>query len=331
MKSLEVNDLQMHYKLASGKMVRAIDGVNFWVDEKKTTALIGESGCGKSSIGKTLLRILPENGEIIGGSVLFNQDNKKPIDLLTLPEKEMVRIRGRKITMVFQGAMSSFNPVYRVGDQITEGIIFHEQTSKAEAMEKARKMFELVGIDPGRMRDYPHQYSGGMRQRAVIAMALITNPKLIIADEPTTALDLIVQDQILQQIKRIQGELGMSMIFISHDISVAFEVSDRVVIMYAGKIVEDSSKHTIFKHPLHPYTQGLLRSHFDIKGGKKKLSGIPGEAPNLIEPVSGCRFADRCPIAKERCRKSEPELVEKKRDHWVACHFAEEVDLGEHK
>jgi peptide/nickel transport system ATP-binding protein len=237
----------------------------------------------------------------------------------------MQKVRWKGISMIFQGAMNSLNPVYRVGDQVAEAIIFHEGVSKEKAKERVQELFRLVGIDPSRMNDYPHQYSGGMKQRAVIAMALATNPKLVIADEPTTALDLIVQDQILQEIREIQRKLGMSMIFISHDLPVAFEVSDVIAIMYAGRIMEHGDKRAIYQTPLHPYTQGLLASHPEIKGKRGKLSGIPGEPPNLIDPILGCEFANRCPFTRDICEKEKPELVGT--SHLVACHFAGEVDF----
>jgi peptide/nickel transport system ATP-binding protein len=326
---LEVKDLHMYYRLFDGRSVRAVDGVSFCVDKGKTTGIVGESGCGKSSIAITILRVLPDNADILGGSILLHNGElggrNGAIDVLRLSEEEMQKVRWKGISMIFQGAMNSLNPVYRVGDQVAEAIIFHEGVSKEKAKERVQELFRLVGIDPSRMNDYPHQYSGGMKQRAVIAMALATNPKLVIADEPTTALDLIVQDQILQEIREIQRKLGMSMIFISHDLPVAFEVSDVIAIMYAGRIMEHGDKRAIYQTPLHPYTQGLLASHPEIKGKRGKLSGIPGEPPNLIDPILGCEFANRCPFTRDICEKEKPELVGT--SHLVACHFAGEVDF----
>ena len=323
MNVLEVNNLVMYYKLFGGKRVRAVDGISFSVEEGKTTGIVGESGCGKSSIAGTILRTLPDNGEIKEGSINFRYGKivgkNGRIDLLTLPEKDMKKIRWKGISMIFQGAMNSLNPVHRVGDQLTEIMRYKDKLSKKEAEKKLDKLCEMVHIKPGRMKDYPHQFSGGMKQRAIIAMALSTDPRLIIADEPTTALDLITQDRILDEMKEIQKKLGMSMIFISHDLSMVSEISDHVVVMYAGKIVESCNKRGLFKESLHPYTQGLIKSCPRIRGEKKKLLGIPGEPPNLASPPEGCRFHPRCPMAMGKCREREPKYREVEKGHFVAC------------
>jgi oligopeptide/dipeptide ABC transporter, ATP-binding protein, C-terminal domain len=325
-KMLEVKELKMYFQTKKG-YVKAIDGVNFDVLKGETTGFVGESGCGKTSIGLTLLRILPDNAEIRGGEVLFKggdllgDDINEYVDLLKLSDTDARKIKWKGISMVFQAAMNALNPVYKVGDQIVEAIKFHEpDVTKEESRERVAKLFELVGMDPERMENYPHEFSGGMRQRAVIAMALSTHPKMIIMDEPTTALDVIVQDQIMNEIKKIQERLKMTMIYVSHDISVIAEVSKRMAVMYAGRIVEYADAVSVFKHPLHPYTKGLMASFPSIRGELKRLEGIPGEPPNLVDPPTGCRFHPRCPYAREICKKKEPKYREISTNHWVACH-----------
>lgn len=315
---LSVNDLVMYYKTKMG-YVRAVDGISFTLDQGESLGIVGESGCGKTSISMTLLRLLPENGEFQRGHVYFD-DGSGPVDLIGLPEHEMRKYRWKGISMVFQAAMNSLNPVYTVGDQIVEAILNHyPDTSFDEARAKVAELFKLVGLDPKRMDQYPHQYSGGMKQRAVIALALSCDPKIIIADEPTTALDVIVQDRILKEMKRIQRKLNMGMIYISHDIAVIAEVSDKIAVMYAGKFVELADSVTIFKRPRHPYTFGLMSSFPSITGEKKKLFTIPGEPPNLLNPPPGCRFAPRCPHATKKCSEEEPNFVEIEPGHFLAC------------
>ncbi|MCD6443331.1 MAG: ABC transporter ATP-binding protein, partial [Thermotogae bacterium] len=259
MEILSVKDLKMYYKTKLG-YVKAVDGISFTLDEGESMGIVGESGCGKTSVSMTILRLLPENAEFMGGKVLFNLDGKT-VDLVSLPESEMRRYRWKGISMIFQAAMNSLNPVYKVGDQIIEAMLNHNpKLSMDDAKKKVAELFELVGLDPRRMDQYPHQYSGGMKQRAIIAMALSCDPKIIIADEPTTALDVIVQDKILREMKKIQEKLNMSMIYISHDIAVIAEVSDKIAVMYAGKFVELADSITIFKKPMHPYTYGLMHA-----------------------------------------------------------------------
>lgn len=313
-KVLEVNNLTMHYMTRRGP-VYAVDGVSFSLERGGSLGLVGESGCGKTSIAISLLKLLPENAEILDGEIRLNGT-----DLVPLSEDEVRVYRWRDISMVFQAAMNSLNPVYTVEDQILEAMIQHmPHLSEKEMSARVDQLYELVGLDPKIKTEYPHQYSGGMRQRAVIAMALSCNPDVIIADEPTTALDVIVQDQLLKKIKEIQEQLDMAMIYISHDIAVIAEVAERVGVMYAGKMVELALSDEIFHRPLHPYTMGLMSSFPSIIGEKTELVTIPGEPPDLLNPPSACRFHPRCPFATEICRTGEPEFVEHAPDHWLAC------------
>ena len=316
---LKVENLRMHYKTKKG-YVKAVDGISFELKEGESLGIVGESGCGKTSVSMTILRLLPENAEFKGGHVYFDGGSGL-IDLVSLPEEEMRKYRWKGISMIFQAAMNSLNPVYKVGDQIIEAIQNHyPDVSIDDARKKVAELFELVGLDPKRMDQYPHQYSGGMKQRAIIAMALSCNPKVIIADEPTTALDVIVQDRILKEMKKIQQKLNMAMIYISHDIAVIAEVSDKIAVMYAGKFVEFADSVTIFKRPVHPYTYGLMHAFPSVVGPKTELTTIPGEPPNLLDPPKGCRFAPRCPLATKECREKEPEYREIEEGHWIACH-----------
>jgi len=301
--------------------VRAVDDVSFEVDEGKTLGLVGESGCGKSVTSLSIMRLVPSPpGRIVGGQVLFGGR-----DLLKLDKEQMRRVRGNDISMVFQEPMTSLNPVFTVGDQIMEAIRLHQGSDKREARSRAIEMLRLVKIaDPEERIDvYPHQLSGGMRQRVMIAMALSCNPKMLIADEPTTALDVTIQAQILDLMKELQQKLGMALLLITHDLGVVAEQADEVAIMYAGKIVEEAAPDAIFSRPLHPYTLGLLNSVPGIGGVKKKrLEAIPGVVPNPLDLPGGCRFRDRCPKAAGICAEGEPELVEKGQGRRVACYMA---------
>jgi peptide/nickel transport system ATP-binding protein len=311
---LEVKDLTMHYKIREGE-VNAVDNVTFSLKKGEALGLVGESGCGKTSIAITLLKLLPENAEIKSGHIYL--DN---IDLIKLSEEEMRFIRWDRISMVFQASMNSLNPVYKVSDQIIEAMETHNLVkSEAKSMESIANLFRLVGLDPKMMDQYPHEYSGGMRQRAVIAMALACKPEIIIADEPTTALDVIVQDKLLREMAALQKRFGMSMIYISHDIAVIAEVSDRIGIMYAGRLVELAKAIEIFKKPLHPYTHGLMSAFPSIVGPKRQLTTIPGEIPNLVDPPSGCRFHPRCSFATNVCKQKNPEFEKIGTNHLVAC------------
>ena len=309
---LTVDNLTMHYMTREGP-VRAVDGVSFSVEHGQSLGLVGESGCGKSSIATSLLKLLPDNASLLAGSVLLDG-----VDLLPLSEQEMREYRWDRISMVFQAAMNSLDPVYRVGDQIVEALEAHYERTRQESHDRVQELYELVGLNPEFMDRYPHEYSGGMKQRAIIAMALACEPDLIIADEPTTALDVIVQDRILREMKEVQRKLDMSMIYISHDMAVIAEVSDAVGVMYAGKIVEFGPTSEVFGRPIHPYTQALMSAFPSVVGEKKELATLPGEPPNLADPPAGCRFHPRCPYATEECMTSEPPIVNRG-GHWAAC------------
>ncbi|MFQ5340767.1 MAG: ABC transporter ATP-binding protein [Anaerolineae bacterium] len=304
----------MHYMTRKGP-VFAVDDVSFSVRRGESLGLVGESGCGKTSVAIALLKVLPENAKILGGQIWLNG-----ADIVPLPENEMRKFRWHRIAMVFQAAMNSLNPVYTIEEQILEAMRLHlPHLSDREMDEKVDKLFELVGLAPAFKDQYPHQYSGGMRQRAVIAMALSCDPAIIIADEPTTALDVIVQDALLRQIQEIQRRLQMAMIYISHDIAVIAEVSDRVGVMYAGKLVELGTTEAIFRRPLHPYTIGLMSAFPSIVGEKMELVTLPGEPPDLLDPPPACRFHPRCPFATEICREQGPEFKDHASGHYVAC------------
>jgi len=310
---LAVENLTMHYTTTKGD-VQAVDDVSFELAKGESLGLVGESGCGKTSAAISILKLLPENAKILDGHIYFKEQ-----DLVPLPEKEIRKIRWKGISMVFQAAMNSLNPVYRVGDQLIEAIQAHEKIDKEEARKRVAELFQLVDLDPERMDHYPHEYSGGMKQRAVIAMALACNPDIIIADEPTTALDVIVQDRILHEMDKIRERLNMGMIYISHDIAVIAEVSDRIGVMYAGKMVEFADTVTIFKRPAHPYTHALMNAFPSLLGEKRDLQMIVGEPPDLLDPPSGCRFHPRCPYVTPVCEREEPRWEEIEPNHFIAC------------
>ena len=310
---LQVKDLTMHYQTRQGT-VKAVDGISFELARGEVLGLVGESGCGKTSIAVTLMKLLPDNALIIKGQVLLDGQ-----DLMTMDDTTLRKYRWRRISMIFQAAMNSLNPVHRVGDQIVEAIEAHDMAATLkEAQETVDRLFRLVGLDPRLTDRYPHEFSGGMRQRAVIAMALACQPDVIVADEPTTALDVIVQDRILRQIKEIQTDLNMSMIYITHDIAVVAEVTDRIGVMYAGKLVELGSTADVFGRPIHPYTKALLSVFPSIRGEKRPLTTLGGEPPNLVDPPTGCRFHPRCPYSTAICQQEEPPIVVRD-GHWAAC------------
>jgi peptide/nickel transport system ATP-binding protein len=314
---LDVQNLKTYYTTQRGP-VKAVDGISFQVKRGIALGLAGESGCGKTTAALSILRILPSNGEIVGGKMLF-----RGADIVSLKEAQMRQVRWKGISIVFQGAMNALNPLFKVGDQIVEAITTNEPRAKRkEAYERTGKLLELVGIQPSRARDYPHEFSGGMRQRALIAMSLACNPDLLIADEPGTALDVIVQAQVLKLMSELKAKLNLSMILITHDLSIIAELCERTAIMYAGKIVELGEVARIFKEPMHPYTQGLAGAFPSIKEARRRMISIHGSPPDLLEPPSGCRFHPRCSKALKICKEKEPITTRiGKSDHHVACHL----------
>jgi peptide/nickel transport system ATP-binding protein len=318
---LKVQDLYTYYSILRG-WVKAVDGISFEVEQGKALGLAGESGCGKTTAALSILKILPIGGRILKGEILFDG-----IDIVRLEENEIrEKIRWKGISIVFQGAMNALNPVYRISDQITEAIITHEpDIERSQATERAKKLFELVGIEPSRIENFPHEFSGGMRQRAMIAMALSCNPKLLIADEPGTALDVIVQAQVLKLMRELKERLNLSMILISHDLSIISEICNKVAIMYGGKIVEYGEIVDMYKNPLHPYTQGLLEAFPSILAPRTRMISIPGAPPDLLNPPTACRFHPRCKYAMEICRKVDPLSLPVEKGHYVACHLVQKA------
>ncbi len=311
---LEIRDLYVRFHTLRG-IVKAIDGVNLEVGYGEVLGLVGETGSGKTVTGLSILRLLEQNAEITGGEIIFQGR-----DLLKLPLKEILKIRGRDISMIFQEPKAALNPVMQVGDQVAESFLVHEEISKKEAKERVLEIFRRVGLpDPERVyKSYPHELSGGMAQRVVISMALALKPKLLIADEPTSALDVTIQAQIMDLFRELINEMGTSVIYITHDMALAAEISDRIAVMYAGRIVEVADTETIFENPLHPYTQGLLKS-IPKPGYRGKLFSMEGEIPPLINPPPGCRFHPRCPKRFDPCDKEVPKLMEVEPEHKVAC------------
>ena len=320
MKLLEVSDLKTYFFTDDG-VVKAVDGVSFSIDEGETFGLVGESGCGKSVTALSIIKLIPDPpGKIIGGEVHLEGE-----DLLKKSEKEMQKIRGNKISMIFQEPMTSLDPVFTIGSELIETIQLHQGLEKKEAEKKAIEMLRVVGIpEPEkRMKEYPHQLSGGMRQRAMIAMALSCNPKLLIADEPTTALDVTIQAQILRLMDKLKEEFSAAVLLITHDLGVIAETCKNVGVMYAGKIVEYGSVEDIFENPLHPYTVGLNRAIPRLDVDTEKLQIIEGNVPDLIDMPSGCKFHPRCPYAMDICREKEPPLKEREKNHFARCYLEE--------
>lgn len=311
---IEVKDLTVHYVLHSGTS-EAVNHISLAMKKGETLGLVGETGAGKTTVALSIMGLLPvPPAQVKSGEIIFEGQ-----DILKLSEKEKKKIRGNKISMIFQDPMTALNPIDRVGDQIAEGIMLHQSVSRKEAMQKACDIMELVGIPAVRYSEYPHQFSGGMKQRIVIAMALVCNPELLIADEPTTALDVTIQAQVLDMINQLKKKLGTSILLITHDFGVVAEMCERVAVIYAGEIVEAGTLEQIFEFTSHPYTQGLFQSLPSLEDSKAKLIPIPGMMPDPADLPEGCKFADRCPVCEERCRKTLPPLAEMEPEHLVRC------------
>ncbi len=311
---LDIKNLKVHYMTKEGPAL-AVDSISFSVMENRTIGLIGESGCGKTTTARAIMRFVKEPGKIMGGEIIF-----KGRDILTMSDKELRSLRGAELTIVRQEAQNALNPVMTIGDQIAEVIREHEHIDKNEAWERAENQLDLVGISHRRAKSFPHELSGGMRQRGMIAIATACNPDFIIMDEPITGLDVIVQRQLLTLINDLREKLNLTALFIAHDLSVISETCDDVVVMYAGKIMEKADIVSLYKNPLHPYTQALINSYPSIRGTKKNLVSIPGSPPRLVSPPKGCRFHPRCSFATDRCREEAPEIREVD-GHSVACHI----------
>lgn len=315
MNLLEIKDLVIQYK-SDGVVVHAVNGIDISLEAGDTLGLVGETGAGKTTTALGILGLIPHPpGEIVRGEILFNGT-----DLRQLPEKEMRKIRGKEISMIFQDPMTALNPVLTVGEQIAEVVVLHEKCSKQEGAKRAGEMLELVGIPASRAADYPHQFSGGMKQRVVIAMALACDPKLLLADEPTTALDVTIQDQIMKLLNQLKQELGMSIILVTHDLGVIAQMCDRVAVMYAGQIVEMTDTVTLFSRPRHPYTYGLMGSLPNEETAGTTLEAIKGSPPNLAHLPEGCPFSPRCKYACDLCRRERPALTEVEPGHLARCH-----------
>ncbi len=321
-KILSVKDLRTEFFSSKKKSVTAVDGVSFDINKGEIVGLVGESGCGKSVTSLSIMQLFKNTtGKVTNGEVLFNGE-----DLLKKSDNEIRKIRGNRLSMIFQEPMSSLNPAMRIDKQLMEGIRLHTDLSKEQALDKAREILEQVGIpDPNRvLKNYPHQLSGGMSQRVMIAMAMSCEPELLIADEPTTALDVTIQAQILDLMQKIQKDKGMGILLITHDLGVVAEICSKVVVMYAGKIVEEAPVHDLFKNPQHPYTQGLIASVPKLGSGVKILPSIPGSVPDLTSMPKGCRFAPRCKYCQEKCKTEQPPLIKISENQKVSCWLKEE-------
>jgi peptide/nickel transport system ATP-binding protein len=320
---LEVSDLKTHFRTDDG-IVQAVDGVSFQVEKGKTLGIVGESGCGKSVTCLTIMGLNPKKNTITSGEALFNGE-----DLIKANARRLREIRGNDIAMIFQDPMTSLNPVHSIGAQLVEAIQLHREVSKRAARTRALELLKAVGIPRAERRigDYPHQFSGGMRQRVMIAMALVNDPDLLIADEPTTALDVTTQAQIMNLMKRLQSDFGSAIILITHDLGVVAETADDIVVMYAAKVAEQAPVDDLFNRPHHPYTWGLLGSLPRLDTDVERLVQIPGQPPSLLRPPKGCRFHPRCPYVMDVCKQVEPDLVgiSTDPDHLQACHLDEET------
>lgn len=307
----------MYYSISRGE-VKAVDGVSFSIEKGEVIGLSGESGSGKSTVALAIMGLLPPSARVVSGQIIFDG-----VNLLSRTEEQLQDIRGKRIAMIFQGSMNVLNPMMKIGEQIAEVIVRHEGVDWSTGRRRAAEPLEMVGIDPSRVDNYPHEFSGGMKQRTVIAMALACNPDLIIADEPTTALDVIVQAHVLKLLKNLQKHLSLSILLISHDLSILAYECDQCAILYAGKNVEQTDVRRLYGHPVHPYTQSLIKAFPKITGGGTKTF-IPGDPPDMVNPPKGCRFHPRCSYAMEVCKKKKPEIFQVEPGHSVACHLLKE-------
>jgi peptide/nickel transport system ATP-binding protein len=325
---LSVRDLVVEYGRPPGA-VRAVRGVSFDLYPHESLALVGESGCGKTTLGLALLRLLPRLGRTPEGSVRYRRGDADSIDLLSLEREQLRRFRWNDAAMVYQGAMNALNPVLRVADQMYDTIGAHRRMSRADAKKRCVEVLEMVRLDPARvLHSYPHELSGGMRQRVLIAMSLLLEPRVLVLDEPTTALDILTQRSIVDVLRSLRKELGFAMVFVTHDLALAAELADRVATMYAGRIVELGDVRDIFRNPHHPYTAGLIRAVPPVVGeADAEVSSIPGGPPSLAALPSGCPFRTRCELAQDVCAEVDPELADVGPRHFSACHFAEDVRL----
>ena len=322
--SIDIEDLYVEYRTDYG-VVKALNGLDLKIEHGKTLGLVGETGAGKTTTGLSILKLIPDPpGVIVGGSIKLDGE-----DLMEKTEKEMGQIRGKEISMIFQDPMTALNPVMTVEEQIAESIELHEQVSQSEAIEKARAMLELVGIPGERGKEYPHQFSGGMKQRVVIAIALACNPSLLIADEPTTALDVTIQAQVLEMMKELKEKYNTSMLMITHDLGIVAEICDTVSIIYAGQVVEHGNLEDIFENTRHPYTEGLFNSLPNLKDRKAKLKPIKGLMPDPANLPEGCAFCPRCDYAMEICKTQKPEKIYRNDGHYVRCHLYNEENIQE--
>ena len=320
---LKVKDLHVSYQVMKGEL-KAVQGVSFDLEEQETLGVVGESGCGKSTLALAILNLMPPQGRIVSGSVVLHDR-----ELLRLSQDEMRRVRGDKVAMVFQDPMTSLNPVKKIGAHFVEVIQAHRPSVKREeALERARSIVARLGVPAEKLQDYPHQLSGGMKQRIMIGLGLALDPDLLIADEPTTALDVVIEAQILELMAELKAESKLSMILITHNLGVVAEVADKIAIMYGGEIVEFADTKTIFDNPMFPYTKLLLKLVPNIRAKETSLEWIPGTPPDLTVQQAGCKFAARCPYVFDRCRAEHPSLKEREEDHWVACHLYDEGENG---
>jgi len=313
---IDVENLKLYFMTRRGP-AKAVDNIGFSIEKKKTLGLIGESGCGKTTTAMSLMKFVKPPGEIVGGSIRFMGK-----DIVPMSDEQIRQLRGKEISIVRQEAQNALNPVLTIGKQITEMILEHESVTRETALARAKKQLNLVGISDQRINSYPHEFSGGMKQRAMAAIATACNPKFLILDEPTTGLDVVVQRQILVMLRNLKEELGLTAVFISHDLSVVAETCDRVAVMYAGKIMEESDTVSLYQNPLHPYSTALIGAYPSLKGARRQLKSIPGAPPSLIDPPPGCRFAPRCEWAQSICDE-EPAInsIDGRR---VACHFVKQ-------